>query len=63
MFSPGTSCYRPLRIEELHVNEAIIAADQYRPGSVIGVMHYLEVGGADAAARTCWNDLSGDNNC
>jgi xylan 1,4-beta-xylosidase len=58
-----SSRYRPLRIEELHVNEAIIAADQYRPGSVLGVMHYLEAGGADAAARTCWHDMSGGDNC
>ncbi len=39
------------------------AADQYRPGEVLGVMHYLEAGGADAAARTCWDDLSGESNC
>ena len=55
--------YAPLPVQELHVNEAIIAADQYRPGEVLGVMHYLEAGGADAAARTCWDDLSGQSNC
>jgi xylan 1,4-beta-xylosidase len=55
--------YRALRIRELHVNEAIVAADQYRPGEILGVMHYLEAGGADAAARTCWNDSSGQSNC
>jgi xylan 1,4-beta-xylosidase len=58
-----SSRYRALRIRELHVNEAITAVDQYRPGSVLGVMHYLEAGGADAAARTCWDDLSGKSNC
>jgi hypothetical protein len=26
-------------------------------------MHYLEAGRADAAARTCWDDLSGKSNC
>jgi hypothetical protein len=55
--------YRPLRIREIHVNEAGNAADQYRPGELLGVMHYLEAGGADAAARTCWDDLRGISNC
>jgi xylan 1,4-beta-xylosidase len=57
------SRYRALHIEEIHVNEAITAADQYRPGEILGVMHYLEAGGADAAARTCWDDLEGESNC
>ena len=55
--------YRALEIRELHVNEAGTAADQYRPGELLGVMHYLEAGGADAAARTCWDDFSGGSNC
>jgi xylan 1,4-beta-xylosidase len=58
-----SSRYRALRIGEIHINEAVTAADQYRPGEVLGVMHYLEAGGADAAARTCWDDLSGESNC
>jgi hypothetical protein len=58
-----SSRYAALRIRELHVNEAGIAADQYRPGELLGVMHYLEAGGADAAARTCWDDLTGTSNC
>jgi len=55
--------YRALRIRELHVNEATTPQDQYRPGELLGVLHYLEAGGADAAARTCWKDLSGGDNC
>jgi len=58
-----SSAYAGLRIRELHVNEALIASDQYRPGELLGVMHYLEAGGADAAARTCWRALNGENNC
>lgn len=58
-----SSAYVGLRIQELHVNEALIAADQYRPGELLGVMHYLEAGGADAAARTCWPALDGESNC
>jgi xylan 1,4-beta-xylosidase len=58
-----SSRYRALRIREIHVNESLAAADQYRPGELLGVMHYLEAGGADAAARACWNDLSGQSNC
>jgi xylan 1,4-beta-xylosidase len=58
-----SSRYAPLNIRELHVNEAGIAADQYRPGELLGVMHYLEAGRADAAARTCWDEVSGGSNC
>jgi xylan 1,4-beta-xylosidase len=58
-----SSRYRALHIRELHVNEATTAQDQYRPGELVGVLHYLEAGGADAAARTCWADLSGGDNC
>jgi xylan 1,4-beta-xylosidase len=50
-------------IREIHVNEAVVARDQYRPGELLGYFHYLEAGGAHAAARACWNDLSGESNC
>lgn len=55
--------YRALDIEEVHVNEAVSARDQYRPGELLGYMHYLEAGGADAAARACWSALDGQSNC
>jgi xylan 1,4-beta-xylosidase len=58
-----SSAYAPLRIQEIHINEAGIAADQYRPGELLGVLHYLEAGGADAAARTCWDETGGGSNC
>jgi xylan 1,4-beta-xylosidase len=58
-----SSRYRALNIREIHVNEAGIAADQYRPGELLGLMHYLEAGGADAAARTCWDEIAGGSNC
>jgi xylan 1,4-beta-xylosidase len=58
-----SSRYAALNIREIHVNEAGVAADQYRPGELLGVMHYLEAGGADAAARTCWDEVGGGSNC
>jgi xylan 1,4-beta-xylosidase len=58
-----SGAYSALNISEIHVNEVGIAADQYRPGELLALMHYLEAGGADAAARTCWDDVGGGNNC
>lgn len=55
--------YARQRIQELHVNEALAARDQYRPGELLGTWHYLEEGGASASARACWDDLAGDSNC
>lgn len=58
-----SSRYAGQRIKEIHVNEAVGPRDQYRPGELLGYMHYLEAGGAHAAARACWIDGSGDDNC
>jgi xylan 1,4-beta-xylosidase len=58
-----SSRYGALMIREIHVNETIWADDQYRPGELLGTMHYLEAGGADASARACWDDGRGTNNC
>jgi xylan 1,4-beta-xylosidase len=58
-----SSRYAALNIQEIHVNEVGTPGDQYRPGELLGVLHYLEAGGADAAARTCWPDVGGGDNC
>lgn len=55
--------YRRLRIRELHVNEFVSDRDQYRPGDILGYLHYLEAGRADAAAKGCWLDSTGRGNC
>jgi xylan 1,4-beta-xylosidase len=55
--------YRPLDIEEIHVNETLSEHDTYRPGELLGHMYYLEAGEADAAARSCWPDSTGQSNC
>jgi hypothetical protein len=49
--------------KRIEVNEAVGPADQYRPGEILGFLHHLEAGGADAAARSCWPDLAGGDNC
>ena len=47
--------YANVGVEEIVINEFI--AERYHdiPASNLAVMYYLEKGGADAAARTCWD--------
>jgi len=55
--------YQPLGLREIHVNETINESIQFKPASVLAVFDSLERGGADAAARGCWNESNGQNNC
>ena len=55
--------YRDLSLARIEVNESVGPVDQYRPGEVLGFLHHMEAGGADAAARSCWPDLHGSDNC
>jgi hypothetical protein len=55
--------YRPLGIREIHINEAVAEEIQYKPASILAVLGALESGGADGAARACWNDSRGRTNC
>ncbi len=51
------------RVGEVHVTEATHPSDQYRPGEAVAMWRYLEAGGADAAARACWDAVDGSSNC
>jgi hypothetical protein len=55
--------YRDLGLRRIVVNESVGPVDQYSPGSIIGYLAQLEAGGADAAARSCWPGLRGEDNC
>ncbi len=55
--------YRDLSLSRVEVNESVGPADQYRPGEILGFLHHMEAGGADAAVRSCWPDLSGADQC
>jgi xylan 1,4-beta-xylosidase len=55
--------YRDLSLRRVEVNESIGPADQYRPGEILGFLHHMEAGGADAAVRSCWPDTRGSDNC
>ena len=55
--------YRDLGLRRIVVNESVGPVDQYSPGSIIGYLAQLEAGGADAAARSCWPGLHGEDNC
>jgi hypothetical protein len=45
------------------VNESVGQFDQYRPGAILAYLHHMEAGGAAGAARSCWPDLAGADNC
>jgi hypothetical protein len=55
--------YRDVGLRTIQINEVVGPADQYRPGEILGYLHHLEAGGADAAARSCWPDASGSSSC
>jgi Glycosyl hydrolases family 39 len=55
--------YRDVGLREIQINEVVGPADRYRPGEILGYLHHLEAGGADAAARSCWPDASGSSSC
>jgi xylan 1,4-beta-xylosidase len=55
--------YRDVGLRTIQINEVVGAADQYRPGEILGYLYHLEAGGADAAVRACWPDTSGSSNC
>lgn len=57
------SAFVPLGLRELHVNESVAPGDALYPGEQLAYLAFLERGGADAAARACWPDPSGADNC
>jgi hypothetical protein len=59
----ASGAYPALRLSELHVNETVGELDTHRPAAAVTALAQLEQGGADAAARACWNDSSGQSTC
>lgn len=56
--------YSSLKIQRLDVNEIVGPTAQYRPGENLAYLYYSEQGGADAAAKACWEPKAGGrNNC
>lgn len=55
--------YAAVSIKELHVNEVVGETNQFRPGEILGSLYYLEQGQADAAAKACWEDSTGELSC
>ena len=55
--------YAGIGLREIFVNENLSAGDQFRPASLLGNLHQLEQGGADAAAHACWTEPGGQSNC
>ena len=48
--------YPHVNVQEIVINEAVSEAYDNIPANNLAVLYYLEQGGADAAARTCWTD-------
>jgi len=55
--------YDAIGLSEVFINENLGQRDQFQPGELLGQLHYLEQGGADAAAHACWNESNGKANC
>jgi xylan 1,4-beta-xylosidase len=53
--------FQTLKLNEIHVNEYVGEVDQYRPAELLAFLFYLERGGADYAARSCWGAHCEDN--
>lgn len=53
--------FHALKLNEIHVNEYVGEVDQYRPAELLAFLFYLERGGADYAARSCWGAHCEDN--
>jgi xylan 1,4-beta-xylosidase len=53
--------FQKLKLSEIHVNEYVGEVDQYRPAELLAFLFYLERGGADYAARSCWGAHCEDN--
>jgi hypothetical protein len=51
------------RVRELHVGETVGEAGHLRPAEMLGTLYYLERGGADAAAKSCWRNSRGEETC
>lgn len=50
-------------IKEIHLNESIHQKIQFDPVAAMAVIDGMERGGADAAARACWREPDGKDNC
>lgn len=53
--------FKSLNLTEIHLNEYVGQVDQYRPAELLAFLYYLERGGADYAARSCWGRHCEDN--
>jgi hypothetical protein len=55
--------YAGLGLQRVYVTESVNAYSQYQPGDTLAYLSALERGGADGAARACWESPNGDNQC
>jgi hypothetical protein len=55
--------YAGLGLQRVYVTESVNTYSQYRPGEILAYLSALERGGADGAARACWEAPNGDNQC
>jgi hypothetical protein len=53
--------YASVGVRELQVQEVGAMDQQFRPGSALANLFYLEAGGVNAAARACWGEAKADN--
>jgi hypothetical protein len=55
--------YAALGVRRLDINESVGPLETYNPAASLLYLQYLEIGGADHAARACWPDSTNVTNC
>ncbi|MBC7998205.1 MAG: hypothetical protein IAF58_09695 [Leptolyngbya sp.] len=50
-------------LKEIIIGEYDSEQSQFRPGSLLAYLYYFEKGGCSGAAKACWNEPDGVNNC
>jgi hypothetical protein len=58
-----SSTYAALHIAKIYDDESVGPTSDRVPGDIVAYLYYLEAGGADGAAKACWSEPSGANEC
>lgn len=55
--------YAAVGVRELQIQEVGTQRAQFLPGTALAALYYIEAGAADGAARACWAEPDGVENC
>lgn len=52
-----------INIQKIYINEMTSSLDMYNPGLIVRHLAAIEKAKVDGAAKSCWNEKDGTNNC